>query len=486
MAMSLQKAKTIRANNKPMRISFQNRKILIFISVLFGMGWIVISRGCAGSFIHPLPFAGHYDGMVLDRSNGKTISGAEIEAAWWCHDYPDPHFGNYWVRASANTDAKGRYRIEKPKRRAGWFSTDFSLSITAKGYIKRVFILDPKGIPLPQETREYPFIETTTYVSLPSLLNIRLNPSEPLLLKALQSDNRAYRIQAAEALGKMNAHYNQLAIGKFAHVSGSLEIDINPAIEFDFKKKSEILELRSDAVYKHKTLLKGKYIPSCAVFGGIADSRPWWGLKGYHFHWKGKSSIKGASEESRYVMNPFLLVAAHLNGKSLYALAYKRWKQSLSSDDIPVKNEIPSYSQATKLKWWPNERRIEVTYNLTAFFQEMYRENMDSVDYSDMVFDLIAYNARDMNLNYLYIALTNSTNVKQKGHSSKPVKIKHMLHRGGSCDYPGGCNNMSPDHPAVQEIKIQKLPALLEVFLWKKQPASLEVTPEITVKLRFI
>ena len=45
---------------------------------------------------------------------------------------------------------------------------------------------------------------------------------------------------------------------------------------------------------------------------------------------------------------------------------------------------------------------------------------------------------------------------------------------------------MSPDHPAVQEIKIQKLPALLEVFLWKKQPASLEVTPEITVKLRFI
>jgi hypothetical protein len=60
------------------------------------------------------------------------------------------------------------------------------------------------------------------------------------------------------------------------------------------------------------------------------------------------------------------------------------------------------------------------------------------------------------------------------------------LHKGGSCGFPGGCNNMSPDHPAVQEIKIQKLPALLEVFLWKKQPASLEVTPEITVKLRFI
>ena len=484
--MSFQKAKTIRANNKPMRISFQNRKILIFISVLFGMGWIVISRGCAGSFIHPLPFAGHYDGMVLDRSNGKTISGAEIEAAWWCHDYPDPHFGNYWVRTSANTDAKGRYRIEKPKRRAGWFSTDFSLSITAKGYIKRVFILDPKGIPLPQETREYPFIETTTYVSLPSILNIRLNPSEPLLLKALQSDNRAYRIQAAEALGKMNAHYNQLAIGKFAHVSGSLEIDINPVVEFDFKKKSEILKLRSDAVHRHMELIKDKYIPSDAVFGGIEDSRPWWGLKGYHFYWKGQDSIKGASKESRYVMNPFLLVAAHLYGNSLYTLIYERWKKSLSSDGSLVKDAIPSYSQAVKLRWWPKERRIEVIYNLSEFFHDMYGANMNSGDFSDMAFDLVAYNARDMNLNYLYVSLTNSTNVEQKGHSSTPVKIKHFLHRGGSCGYPGGCNNMSPDHPAVQEMRILKLPALLEVFLWEKQPESLEARPEITVKLKFI
>lgn len=193
-----------------MRILFQNHKILIFILVLFSMGWTVTSRGCAGSFIHPLPFEGHYEGIVLDRSNENPISGAEIEAAWWCHDSPDPHFGNYWVRVSATTDAKGRYRIEKPKRRAGWFSTDFSLSVTAKGYIKRVFILDPKGIPLPKDTKQYPFIETTTHVLLPAILNIQLNPSEPVLLKALQSDNRNYRIQAAEELGKLSTRHWKL------------------------------------------------------------------------------------------------------------------------------------------------------------------------------------------------------------------------------------------------------------------------------------
>lgn len=204
-------------------------------------------------------------------------------------------------------------------------------------------------------------------------------------------------------------HYNQLAIGKPAVVSGPLDITIKPAIEFDFKKKSEILKLRSEAVQSHMELIKGKYIPSKAVFGGIKDSCPWWGLEGYHFYWKGKNSIKGVSEESRYVMNPFLLVAAHLYGKSLYSLTYDQWEKSVLTEDIPVKDKIPSYSQAVKLTWWPKERRIEDIYDLSGFFKETYGDNIGSVDFSDMAFDLVAYNARDMNLNYLYVSLATSS-----------------------------------------------------------------------------
>ncbi|MBI9086635.1 MAG: hypothetical protein JEZ11_23760 [Desulfobacterales bacterium] len=279
---------------------------------------------------------------------------------------------------------------------------------------------------------------------------------------------------------------NQLALGNLSNVSGPIVIPINPAVEFDFKSKSEILRLRSEAVFLHPEFLYGKYIPSERVFGGIEDSRPWWGLKGYHFFWKGKNSISGASEESRFVMNPFLLVAAHLFGDSLYTLVYDRWEQSLSSNAIPAKNEIPSYSQAAKLTWWPKKRKIELLYDLTAFFHQMYGGNMESADFSDMRFDLVAYNARDMNLEYLYISLSTGANVGQKDHSANPVKIMHFLHRGGSCGYPGGCNNMSPNQPPVQDIRIFKLPASIEVFLWEKQPDSLEVPPDIVVEIKFI
>ncbi len=287
-------------------------------------------------------------------------------------------------------------------------------------------------------------------------------------------------------LTKLPSHRNQLALGSLSDVSGPMVISLNPVVEFDFKNKFEILRLRSEAVFQHPKLLDGKYRPSETVFGQIEDSRPWWGLAGYHFYWKGENSIKGASEESRYVMNPFLLVAAHLFGDSLYTLVYDRWEQSLSSEEASAKDEIPSYSQATKLTWWPQDRRVEVVYDLTAFFQKMYGGNMDLADLSDMRFDLVAYNARDMNLNYLYLSLKTSANAEQQGHSAAPVKIRHFLHKGGSCGYPGGCNNVSPDHPAVQDINILKLPAFLEVFLWEKQPESLNIPPDIMVKLKFI
>ena len=42
---------------------------------------------------------------------------------------------------------------------------------------------------------------------------------------------------------KLPGHQNQLALGSRSDVTGPMEIPINPAVEFDFKNKSEILKL---------------------------------------------------------------------------------------------------------------------------------------------------------------------------------------------------------------------------------------------------
>ena len=176
--------------------------VLLFILLILVMGvYAFTSRGFIGSLIHPLPFEGPYKGTVLDSSTGKPIKGAIVEAAWWCYDFPYPHIGEYWVYVTATTDEKGRYRMEKPHRRGGWFGQSFRLRCDARGYIGAVLVLEPDGPSLPESTLEYPFVKTMSYVSFPENLDIGLQPARPVLLEALNSTKANFRWVAADELG---------------------------------------------------------------------------------------------------------------------------------------------------------------------------------------------------------------------------------------------------------------------------------------------
>ena len=180
----------------------RKRNILVLLLLISLMAFVFMSRGYIGSLVHPLPFEGPYNGTVIDAATGKPIGGARITAKWWCYDSPDPHFGNYWVYASATSDENGHYEISKPRRRGGWFGGSFTLHVEAKGYVPMAAVTPDKP-PLPTSTKTYPFIDTRAFASLPASLDIRLNPFRPVLLEALKSENAEYRRMAAEELRKM-------------------------------------------------------------------------------------------------------------------------------------------------------------------------------------------------------------------------------------------------------------------------------------------
>jgi hypothetical protein len=163
---------------------------------------VFISRGYLGSLLHPLPFDGPYNGTIVDAATGKPVADARVVAKWWCYDSPDPHFGNYWITISATADEGGRYELKKPRRREGWFGSSFTLSINARGYVP-VVVITPDIPPLPPATRAYPFTDTRAYPSLPSSLDITLNPFRPILLETLISENNDYRGMAALELGNI-------------------------------------------------------------------------------------------------------------------------------------------------------------------------------------------------------------------------------------------------------------------------------------------
>jgi len=159
-----------------------------------------------GTILRPLPFAGPYSGTVVDFERDSPIPGATVEVEWMRHDNPLPDGpGHHTIKASAKTDRNGVFKIEKQETRGGLSATDVTIRVTAQGYITRVFIIDPNALrsPLPQQTIDWPFQNTSVHVSPPVPLHVRLKPALPVILKALQSKDPLIKQTAEEELRRL-------------------------------------------------------------------------------------------------------------------------------------------------------------------------------------------------------------------------------------------------------------------------------------------
>jgi len=273
---------------------------------------------------------------------------------------------------------------------------------------------------------------------------------------------------------KTTAEPNVLAIGDRAINSAPVDIPINDPGDLNFKTREEILNWRIQNLYKSPGLLSGEYVPNPAVFSQVVDGKPWWGMQGTFIWGVGKRSIEGLSEESRFVLNPLLLVGANPNCVNL-------WKP----DQItPIDMSDPTFPYCwlpKSLRWYPDQSLVQVVYDVTEFNQrlEIRKDKLIAAPSDVNRFGLIAYNARDFGFDYLYLNTAKSINVTQDKPVSKAVQIQQMIHCGGSCGYPGGCNNMSPAMPDIDYFRFSALPARAHIDLWKQKPNSVNDKPDL-------
>jgi len=231
-----------------------------------------------------------------------------------------------------------------------------------------------------------------------------------------------------------------------------INIPLNSMIELDFKTKREIYELRKKYTQFFPNFIKADYQPSEVVFGQIEDGKPWWGMLGLSYYGDGKNSIDGYSEESRFLVNPLLLVGLD-SGYSL--VVNNRNIQPAETYPIPM-----------SLSWSDDNKKAIVRYDITSYKQRAAMRGDPNL--SKNILTMIAYNAKDLGFDYLYVAPTESMNVV--GWTNLVI-IRQFIKTGGSCGYQGGCNNMSPYQPEL-EIRVDKLPARAYVKLWRDQPSD--------------
>jgi hypothetical protein len=219
----------------------------------------------------------------------------------------------------------------------------------------------------------------------------------------------------------------------------------------------------------------------------MEGSLPWWGLQGHFYFGPGQRSTEGPTEESRFILNPYLLVGAEFRGLSIWSDGDRplAWDKAHITEQDLNRPDFPFYCPPSNLRWQPRAAHAEITYDLSRCLAELNRWTLQPLDVAQANFDLIAYNARDMNLNYLYLALESSQNLSKHDPTPAPVAISQFIHRGNSCGYPGGCNNMSPHTPQMEGLSIERLPANAAIWLWTSKPTSLNQPPDMTFIIHF-
>jgi len=242
-----------------------------------------------------------------------------------------------------------------------------------------------------------------------------------------------------------------------------VDVPLHPPAELDGKTRAQILAAREREVARFPQLLEGPYRPYAGVFEAIEDRLPWWGLVGLYHAGPGDHAADGLSDQSRYVLNPFLL--AGLREGRVFGCG------------------VP----ATDAKVQPPEvRRLQWTLGPSpVVFEEIalgpYFDALDlDVREAARDFDLILYNARDFGFRSFAIDGAGTRNVTPKRPGQRPWRLTHLLHRGRSCGLPGGCNNVSPGSDEYK-IRVDALPAIIRVNLWRVLPREAGPRPDLVV-----
>lgn len=275
------------------------------------------------------------------------------------------------------------------------------------------------------------------------------------------------------------ASTNSLKLGPLAVMPDGSPLYLNRTQAFNYLSKEDVLRQRINAVMSVSSLVNTPYTPTSAVFDEIVDGKPWWGMAGQYIWGEGQRSIEGPSEESRFILNPYLLVAAN-------PWTAKIWNQEQITEDDLNNQDFPYTWTPQELRYWPRKKMAQVIYDVTAFNGKLksMSNKLDSTE-PNLRFGLVAYNARDFGYGFLFLSPQHSLNVENSYRGNYPIEIKQYIHSGDSSKFPGGCNNMSPAMDEIDKLTIKQLPARAVVYLWKTRPPLATDPADFTFVLDF-
>ena len=246
------------------------------------------------------------------------------------------------------------------------------------------------------------------------------------------------------------------------------EFTINQPRELDFVKLDEVFRVRKKMVQSFPIFFSGTYDPTKSpAFSQVVGGKPWWGVKGMACYGPGEVGIRGVSEESRVIDNPFSLISI---------------EEGSAHRIMTEKGNCPStYTQLVSLNFNDETRTFTATYNISKHLNTL--ENLSKGISRNFDFSVNGLNAIDFGVQYGFVQSSKNISFNSDNNiSKKPHRFLNYIHVGPSCGYSGGCNNGSPHQPEL-DFKIIQFPAQVNLKLWKKEPKSKEDKPFLMYKI---
>jgi len=248
-----------------------------------------------------------------------------------------------------------------------------------------------------------------------------------------------------------------------------INIPVNRPISLSGKTKAEVYKIRKG--YVETSIFKNQnYEPSEEVFGQIEDRKPWVANYICHKHNDDPLPTKGASEESRFINNPTVLLG----------LEYPFWFHSVTDYtfcDTDLSTLIP-----LSITYNSDKKEITVEYQHLPF----------STQYDHTFYQFNGINAKDLGYKYIYFDKSKSTYdiefSRPSNISTDVYELYNFIHLGYSCNVNGGCNNGSPRQEFV-EFKNNnpgsEVGKMIYLKLWKNRPKSPKQEADIAEKIIF-
>ncbi len=267
--------------------------------------------------------------------------------------------------------------------------------------------------------------------------------------------------KAPDVQSQGNIHFADSILAQLK-TKKEVTIPINPPTSYSGRTKDSILSERKSYVAKVFNL--PNYKPSENIFGGIADNKPWIGLKGaYCDGWQTtKGRTDGVSEESVFMNNPLGLV--------MIEMPYYTYS---------IKSSCPTEAKLLPTKITASKDSINVYYNLSTYHNNFVQE--EGKKYA--IYYLKPINAKDLGYEWGYVA--NKKNLGFSSQSSIEDNVYNFLdfiHLGGACQVEGGCNNGSPNQVEL-EFAPDGFPAYMQLYLWRQRPNHPNANPDMIVNL---